>query len=237
MDPNNYNQTNLPTQNTKKKGNLQDFIRHHRILSIIIIVGGILLLSGAIILALVNNPPRRNPKDGQIENEKAPYITLEHTYLIEYPATYSEISDEILFYLQLILANSDEVTTAKNNENQERIASINEDVYNVSEYEGNEIYDMEIDISDERKYYLTLFLDLEYQNECAVAILKRADDSKTYLITFTRNKYEDDDTQTQFSDYITGKPLESLPTVADNWITNLELKDPEVIHASFNSIH
>jgi len=243
-----FNNYNIEPANSNH--GFQDFLRQHRIIATLMIVGFVALSIALVVFLFFRNA---NPEDSYREPENAPYATFEHEYLIEYPAQES-LSEEILFELRLIILSADEIASAPTNNSgeQQYVISIDEDSYQVSDInniENSELYTMNLNISDGRKYVLQLLINNTYHEEYAFAILQRTDiaNSPSYIITFTSNTSEyystlgtdnanNSEGSSAITDHLTGAPLNPLPNNATEWINSLNLTNPQMIHSTLPSL-
>lgn len=247
--PNNY--YIKPTNSTR---NFQDFLRQHRALTIILTAFFIVFF--ILIFFLATHKSEDNEYANRVP-ERAPYATFEHEYLIEYSAQ-DALSEEILYELRVILLNAEELASAPtdNSGEQQYIVSVDEDSYQVSEIptiKNGELYTMNLNVSDGRKYTLQLLINNTYHEEYAAAILQRTDtsNSQDYIITFTSNTDEyysnlgTDNAETgngsentsMIVDHLTGNPLNPLPDSALEWINTLNLtNNPQTIYSTLPSL-
>lgn len=235
-----------------KRYEFQDFIRKHRLLALVVIIGSVLLFATIVVLGISSFLNKDSqPANGQLEPENAPYITFEHEYLIEFQVP-ETLAEEINFQLRLVLLSADELNTATiNSDNQEIIASIDEDSWSINDSsDTTNVTSMDIDLTDGRTYNLTLLFDDTYQDEYAIVVLKPLSSSDThdYVITFTSNTTEyyekvienaisnNDDTpeysESSLKDHLTGNPVEPIPESATQWLNSLKLHDPEFIYST-----
>lgn len=241
----NFNQTfNQPITNSNH--NFQDFLRQHRFLTFSIIIGLIALL---IILLISIFAPNPTPTQ---EIEDSPYITFEYESVLD-GSIQKALSQDILFYLQLIIFQNIEHDVT-NPEGKNYIVSFDNNSFfssTVPSIPYSELYTVNLNVSDNRKYLLRILINNEYHNEYAAAILKRIDQSNShsqdYIITFTSNtsayystlgtnKNNSSTDSSAIVDYFTGAPLNPLPETATKWIESLDLSNPQTIHATLPSL-
>ncbi len=232
------NQTSNQHYQKLSKHNVRDFLLKHRLLSMIILITIVVTLFIAFGLIFFSSASKESTQ----EPEDPPFITFQNENLLEHPI----LNDEIIFNLNLILLNKNEINSAPStNTEKEYIASVKQDSFSLQD--NQEASTFTIDISDGRKYILNLLVNIEFDDEYAVMILDRTDkpDAQDYVITFTNLTSEyysnlgnaDNTTATSSTvDHITGKPLNPLSNSAINWIESFNLTNPETIHSTLPSI-
>lgn len=237
----NFNQT---INQHQSNNNFSNFFEQHRLAAILLAIGALTLFVAIIIILFTSN------KDPQQEPEDAPYITFENEQVLEHPI-YETLDDEILFNLNLILINNDEIASAptNNSHGQNYIATFVQKSLTTQETENGELYTINLSISDGRQYLLKVLINNEYHNEYAVAVLDRTDkpDARDYVISFTSNTSEyysslgtnnanNSNSSSTIVDQFTGAPLNPLPISAIQWIDSLKLTDPQFIYVTLPSI-
>lgn len=237
----NYNPNYI---SNKPQSKLQNFFQQRPLLLLLLFVGFITLIIA--ILVIIFSPPRQDP-------EKAPYITFENETVISNQLP-SNINDEILFNLRLILLNSDEIASLpqKNPNGENHIVSFDTGSFRTSTVANSsdtKIYSINCHLSDGRQYTLYIYFDSTYHNEYAIAALDRTDQSgKDYIIALTdytnayyaaigTDKLSELENSSDTVDYITGYPVQPLPSAATNWINTLNLSNPEIIYSALPSLY
>lgn len=232
------------TVNQNQSSNFSNFLEQHRLLAILIAIGVFtLFIAIIIIISTSNTTPKQEP-------EEAPYITFENAQILEHPI-YKTLDNEILFNLNLILVNSDELTSAPtdNSGSQNHIVTFIQQSLVTQKVENGELYTINLDVSDGRQYLLKLLVNYEYHNEYAVAVLDRIDQPNTqdYVIAFTSytseyystlgtNQANNPNNSSTIVDHFTGAPLNPLPESAIKWLDSLKLTNPQFIYTALPSI-
>lgn len=239
----NYNFNQTINQN-QSDHNFSDFLEQHRLFAILIAISIFTLLIAVIIIIFTSNTePKQEP-------EEAPYITFENEQILEHPI-YKELDDEILFNLNLILADNDEIASAPtdNSGNQNHVVTFIQKSLTTKKIENGELYTINLDVSDGRQYLLKLLISYEYHNEYAVAVLDRIEqpNARDYVIAFTSytseyyatlgtNNANSSNNSSSIVDHFSGAPLNPLPEAAIKWINSLKLNDPQFIYTVLPSI-